>query len=72
MKIQRTMILKISKEELQEVIKEHLRQEGFIVNDKDIIFDISVRESGTQRDPYTTTELTGCTITCVGLTTETN
>lgn len=66
MNIKRTMTIKLSKEEVQQIIKERLKQEGFVVDDKDISFDIATRERGTQRDPWTEAVFEKCTVICKG------
>lgn len=66
MNIKRTMTITLSKEEVQQIIKERLKQEGFIVDDKDISFDVATRERGTQRDSWTETVFEKCTVICKG------
>lgn len=67
MNIKRTMTIKLSKEEVQQIIKEHLKKEGFVVDDKDISFDVVTKEYGPQYDPWTQTEFVACTVICKGL-----
>ena len=65
MKVTRTVTIKLSREELAEIIKDHLSKEGFTVDDtKHIDFDAKSVTRGYGMGEYQTTEFTGCTVTC--------
>ena len=65
MKINRTVTIKLSREELVEIIKDHLSKEGFTIDDtKHIDFDVKSITHGYGTGEYQTTEFTGCTVIC--------
>lgn len=64
MEITRTVTIKLTREEVVEIIKEHLSQEGFTADTKNIEFDVPTVSIGPQWDPYTVNKFNGCTVTC--------
>jgi hypothetical protein len=70
MTIKRTMILKLSKEELVKIVKEHIKNEGFMVYEKDISFDVTEEWRGYGQDEHKEVEFKGCTVTCEGFSNE--
>ena len=64
MKINRTVTIKLSREEVSEIIKEYLSKEGFTIDAKSIDFNITSVWSGYGRDKHESKEFTGCTVTC--------
>lgn len=49
--------VKLSKEEVEALIKDHLHKKGYVA--KKVDFKVSSHEEGDQRDPYTVTAFTG-------------
>lgn len=64
MEVTRTVTIKLTCEEVAEIIKDHLSQEGFIADTKSIEFDVPTVITGPQWDPYTVNKFKGCTVTC--------
>lgn len=64
MNITRTATIKLSREEVAQIIKDYLSEEGFSVYEKDINFEVVDVSTGPQWDPYTVKKFTGCTVTC--------
>ena len=58
--------VKLSKEDLKELIKEQIKNEGFVVDKENISFDITSVWRGYGQDEHEVTEFAGCTITCEG------
>lgn len=64
MKVTRTMIIKLSCEEITEIIKDYLSKEGFVVDEKKIDFNVETVWHGYGQDEHSEKEFTGCTVTC--------
>ena len=64
MEVTRTVTIKLSREELVEIIKNYLSQEGLVLDEKSIDFDVKSVTTGPQWDSYTTVKLYGVTATC--------
>lgn len=64
MNITRTATIKLSREEVAQIIKDYLSEEGFSVYEKDIDFEVVDVTTGPQWDPYTVNKFKGCTVTC--------
>lgn len=64
MKINKTMRIDISAEELKKLVIEHLESVNIEVKADDVVFEIGERIRGPQYDPYTETYLKGCSILC--------
>lgn len=64
MNITRTAIIKLSSQEVAEIIKDYLSQEGFVTDEKNIDFEVQAVTTGPQWDPYTVNKFKGCTVTC--------
>ena len=64
MNITRTATIKLSREEVAQIIKDYLSEEGFSVYEKDIDFEVVDVSTGPQWDSYTVKKFTGCTVTC--------
>ena len=64
MKVTRTMIIKLSCEEITEIIKDYLSKEGFVVDAKKIDFNVETVWHGYGQGEYSEKEFTGCTVSC--------
>ena len=64
MNITRTATIKLSHEEVAQIIKDYLSKEGFVTDEKSIDFEVTAVTTGPQWDPYTVNKFKGCTVTC--------
>lgn len=60
----RIVTIKLSREEVAKIIKEYLSEEGFVVDEDNINFNIETVWHGYGQDEHSEKEFTGCTVTC--------
>lgn len=64
MKVERTMTISLSTEEIAKIIKQSLEKEGFDFTEKDVKFEIEKECKGYGMGEYDVTVLKGCSIKC--------
>lgn len=64
MEIIKTIVIKLSKDELKKIIKEHVKSEGFTIDEKNISFELTSVWRGYGQDEHKETEFAGCSIIC--------
>lgn len=69
MEIQRTVTVKLSPEEISEIIKSYLEKEGFKANSQKVEFEVKSHCEGIGYAEHTVYKFEGCTVVCK-LTTE--
>ena len=63
MEMTRIVTIKLSREEVAKIIKEYLSEEGFVVDEDNIYFNVEAVWYGYGQDEYSEKEFTGCTVT---------
>lgn len=64
MKVERTMTISLSAEEISKIIKQSLEKEGFDFTEKDVNFEIGKESQGYGMGEHDVTVLKGCSIKC--------
>ena len=64
MNVTRTITVNLTKEEVAEIIKNHLNKEGFAVDAENIVFELSSKWCGYGMDEHKVEEFSGCSVTC--------
>ena len=64
MEMTRIVTIKLSREEVAKIIKEYLSEEGFVVDEDNINFNVETVWHGYGQGEYSEKEFSDCTVVC--------